>query len=63
MNFVLFKCRQWGESGVCPENGMLEGVLLLPISSLFSTPKFVLWKRVDEFVGTEFKRLLFNSLF
>ncbi|CDJ42622.1 hypothetical protein, conserved [Eimeria tenella] len=40
--------RQWGESGVCPENGMLEGVLLLPISSLFSTPKFVLWKRVDE---------------
>ncbi|KAL8454584.1 hypothetical protein Emed_000305 [Eimeria media] len=29
-------------------DGVLEGILMLQVSSLFSSPKLVLWKRVDE---------------
>ncbi|OEH73975.1 hypothetical protein cyc_01692 [Cyclospora cayetanensis] len=46
--------RQWtsgtqgGISGTAPEDGVLEGLLMLQVSTLFSSPKLVLWKRVDE---------------
>lgn len=49
-------CRQWtskldsGASGAGPDDGILEGILMLQVSSLFNSPKLVLWKRVDESV-------------
>lgn len=46
--------RQWsGKAGSVSfgsgvDGGILEGILMLQVSSLFSSPKLVLWKRVDE---------------